>query len=363
MKIILSENLEQQNPYVRYLSDEYKRRGVSVIFGMDNFFHSTFLPDFVHIQWPESIYRKKSFLNNKETMDLIQNRLAWYSENKIPIVYTVHNMLPHEKPNSFDRDVFSLILSNSGIIVHHGKSSIEMVKKEFPECKEKNHIITPHGPHRFIKYDSFIARKEYKLPKNKYIILNFGRQVGYKGGPFSKKVFRAWNNPNTYFFTIGKISKYSGGDGLYFKLRTFLKKQKEEKLSLIDGKFRKREKLIFRTVREDEVSKVMAATDIVFLGHQSGLNSGILPLAASYGKPVVFPDIGNFEDQVKGFSYYDKYDNSNLLSAKSAIERMYERIRKSTPGNTTFDNKNWLKHNSWEKHVDIILENVKKTKK
>jgi tRNA A22 N-methylase len=74
-------------------------------------------------------------------------------------------------------------------------------------------------------------------------------------------------------------------------------------------------------------------------------------MAATLKKPFVYPNIGVFEDQAK-LCYAEKYLVGNVLSAKTAIHSIL------SSGNQTFDNKEWLKKNSWEIHADRILSNV-----
>ena len=50
------------NEYVELLADAYIRQNIQVIFEEQNFLFSNFVPDIVHIQWPESIYRWKQLI-------------------------------------------------------------------------------------------------------------------------------------------------------------------------------------------------------------------------------------------------------------------------------------------------------------
>jgi len=360
MKILLCEKAEGKNHYIKNLANEYIKRGHSVIFGVNNFLYSSFLPDIVHIQWPEAIYKWSIKLpRNKNSLDLLKKRLEWYSKNNISIIYTVHNILPHENSDNFDKKFFNQILKNSNLVVHHGKSSIKKIKTEFPICRNSKHIIAPHGPYNYINYNSKKAKNLYKLPLDKYVYLNFGAQREYKGNSFSKKVFKKWNNKNVFFFTIGEKKYYSKNNNLYSKINRHLKKITNENVYKILNKFTKKEKTILKSINNKEIPKIMAASDVVFLGHQSGLNSGILALAASYKKPIVFPDIGNFKEQLIGYHDFETYSVSNINSAKNAIKRINNKIKYKGPGKININNEKWLKENSWEKHVKVILSNIK----
>ena len=100
----------------------------------------------------------------------------------------------------------------------------------------------------------------------------------------------------------------------------------------------------------------MSSSDAFFLGHQQGLNSGVLSLAASYGKPVVFPDLGNFREQLEGWPWCESYKAGDIESAVHAVKTMRDRLADYAPGEIRFDNTRWAALNSWDVHVERILE-------
>ena len=102
----------------------------------------------------------------------------------------------------------------------------------------------------------------------------------------------------------------------------------------------------------------MGATDIVFLGHQQGLNSGILALAASYSKAIVYPDIGNFSEQVSGWKWCEPYEVGNIESAVAAFGRLRDKFHDFNPGVELPGNAGWQEKNSWKKHVEHIRESL-----
>lgn len=357
MNILLCERLSETNQYVEQLTEAYQKAGHSVILDVQNFLFSDFTPDFVHLQWPEAIYRwRYSLPTNRNTIKFFTDRLAYYSFNKVPIVYTVHNLAPHENATKFDNEIFREVSRFSDILVHHGNSSIPLMKKKYPECINARHIVCPHGSYPFIKKDGKEARKIYGLPDSKYIFLNFGLQREYKGFKFIKEVFRRWSDNTAYLFTIGP--RHNINSNKLKILAHLLKTEATPYLNKIMSPFSKNKKTILRPVSNNETPYVLAAADALFLGHQNGLNSGLLAMAASYGKPVIFPDIGNFKEQLIGWPWQESYEVGNIDSAIEALCRIKERMNQYSPGSLLFDNTNWVSLNSWDKHVQIIIETV-----
>jgi hypothetical protein len=364
MNILICERITDLNLYVKYLTIAYQNRGHNAILGVQNFLFSSFLPDFIHIQWPEAIFRWRYKLpENKDTLELLNNRLLYYSKARVPIVYTAHNLLPHENVTEFIKQVYKTILLYADIIVHHGRASVSILNNTFPESRNKQNIICPFGPY-FLKPYSYNtkdwqkARLTYKLPLSKYIFLNFGNQRLYKGSGFIKKVFRKLNDSSCYLFTIGPKVKDREERNIVSKIFKLLEDRVELNFNENSLFLSKNIRSILKNIPNEEIPRILAATDVFFLGHQDGLNSAIIPLAITHGKPVIYPELGNFGEQLDGWIWKESYEAGNIDSAIEAIKRMGKRLLNYTPGNIYFDNKKWLESKSWDKHVSKILSAV-----
>ncbi|MGM0568723.1 MAG: hypothetical protein ACQESB_05850 [Elusimicrobiota bacterium] len=231
------------------------------------------------------------------------------------------------------------------------------MKKTYPKCKDANHIICPHGPYPYAEKDPRIARNAYKLPGKKYVLLNFGIQRPSKGLKFINKVIKKYAGNEYYLFTIGPLKTYKGRKKIIRKFNDMILIPNLFKISTVLSKTKK---TVLRKVSNDEIPSIVAASDIFFLGHNKGLNSGLLALAATYEKPVVFPDIGNFEHQMSGWPLYETYQAGDVKSAVKALETMLSRISQYSPGTVKVDNKKWLECNSWDIHVKGIMEALQK---
>lgn len=348
MKIQLTENINPANDYTELLVNEYISQGHTVLLGVQNFYYSNFVPDILHIQWPEAMYRWRHTLKlNKDGIRLFKNRLKWFKKNGTKVVHTVHNIVPHHLTNmKYENLIYKLIIEYSDILVHHGIASIDILGKKYPTTKQKKNIICRHGPYETHSANRSIARDKYGIPANKFVILNFGRQRPNKGENFIDKVFTEIDLQNKYLFTIGpRIISESGISNRI--------------LSMLMDKIRQRNfnniKRVYRNFPREEIPYILNACDIVFLGHKSGLNSGIASLAASYSKPVIIPNLGNLREQVDDWMY-EAYQTENITDAVDSIQKMIDRIN----DDGVMDNENWLKINSWKKHVDTIIKSVER---
>ncbi len=364
MKILLCLNSGETNSYISNIADAYQTSGHDVVFGVDNFLNSNELPDILHIHWPEAIHGWGSKKFTKNDLNLLEERFSLYKEKNIPIVYTVHDLKPHESISEFDDDICHLIIKFTNIFVHHGNSSIELLKKKFPSIANLTHIVAPYGLYKNKKVSRVDSRKKYKLPQDRVVICNFGWQKKYKNIKFTLTVFDSWKNSKKFLFIIGEKRYFISKRNIVFKILNLLLKFKDDILSKIPNKYKKQ---IFKLIPEKDIPNVMAASDIIFLGHSSGLNSGLLALAASYGKPVVYPDIGNFREQLDLHGKYDFgfcYEAGNIDSAVEALNSCFEQIltSKDYTDEFLFDNSDWKKGHTWSKHVITILNAVKNIK-
>ncbi len=352
MIVLIVEEYNDANDYVRLLAEAYQDAGHKVMLGIQNFLFTNVVPDIVHVHWPEAIYRWRFKLPfTDQSVRQIAQRLSWYKGMGSKVVYTAHNLLPHEPVDlAFEREVYDVVTANADVIAHHGAASIKLIAKA--GCNAR-HCVVPHGPYEAEDRSWHQARRRYGLPDDKWVILNFGRQRHNKGGGFIGRVFDASNWSGSRLFTIGPRA---GGRGGLARRAVVLASSlaKERTVGLLDKP--RRRTTIMRNFASSEIPDIMAATDIVFLGHQAGINSGIIPLAISYGKPLVYPDIGNFREQADGWEWAQGYEGGNQASAVEAVLRQRERLADHEPGGTKLDNAVWLANNSWERQVRAIEE-------
>ncbi len=347
MTILLTEN-PGYNTYVNSLILAYQKAGHQVICGSNNFFWSNIKPDLLHIHWPERLYKWYVLRKpGKEQYNYIKERLEKFKNSGTKIIYTVHNLLPHHSNEQDDYNFYNLIIEYADVIHHHCPKSIDLVGEKFPKAKEKINIVANHGDYLidFKKTDKYSSRRKLDIPENKFVILNFGSQQRYKGNDLINKTFNKLNINNKFLLTAGNF-RY---DTFPFP-KNYLLKIKNHFSEKSNSRTRK---YIFRSIHPDEIPTIFSASDLVFLGHTNGLTSGVLNLAATFSRPVVFPDIGCFEYQMQEW-VYEKYKAGDADSAKISIEKLYSKIVGS---NINLNNSRWLEINSWDNYVNKILAN------
>ena len=358
MIIVLCADISDTNQYIELLSEAYQKGGHRTILGVDNFFHSNFKPDIVHIQWPEALFRWKSIADESAVITF-KNRLSWFQRNNVTIVATFHNVKPHDHDSQLYKSVYKILYSNATIIVHHGKVSIDLLKKKIPESKNARHIVCPHGPYPFEHFDRGKARSFFGIPQQRFVLLNFGRQRPYKGNNFINHVFSKWEK-DAFLFTVGPKSHSNNYPSQINKFFLAARRILTSYFCRIFPAALNHNLNLLQDISHNEIPLIMACSDVMFLGHTSGINSGLLSLAVSYKKPVVYPDIGNFKEQINGWQWGESYQKGNTASAIKALDRIWARLTTATslPEKKNFNNKHWIQSNSWERHVQLIIDSI-----
>jgi beta-1,4-mannosyltransferase len=351
MKILIAAN-NGQNSYIASLANAYKRAGCEVVVDVDNFFLSNYHPDILHLHWPDYLYLPDHNSLFGEPAESIPRIIKQHKDRGATVVYTVHNLRPHLSCGaSFEQDIYQAIYALSDIIVHHGNTSVNLLSEEFPPITEKNNIVCPHGDY-LIQHKSIPknkAREQLGLPLDRFVLLYFGSIRNYKGFTLLNKIYGQWKNPNKYLLVAGEYSA-TVGDSVPARLGV---KVRKTLLSWRNNPFVSDRRYDFAMIKTSDISQYFSAADVVILTHTSGLTSGILAMAATFNKPVICPDIGNFREQMEGW-LFESYTMNDVTTAVDALQRLSDRIDHES----TFDNSAWLRKNSWKEHVEKILSAV-----
>ena len=347
MTILISADISGDE-YVSRLSSAYQRKGYQTFCGSNNFFESNIVPDILHVQWPESLYRDPSVsdMDWQEREKRVRERFLWYKTRSCVIVHTVHNLKPHEPIHpEMEAKLYETIIESADILVHHCVKSIELISKEYPAAIGKICIVCPEGSYSFDSSteDQVKARSNLGIPEDKFVILNFGVQRNDRMQSFTSRAFTSVRLKNKYLIIAGRphIGAKRNVKAGWIYLKELVKRHM---------RFRRR-KYFLRYFAKQEIPQLFSCADVVFLGHQSALDSGVLPLAASLKKPVVMPDMGCLAEEAKGW-VFEMYTPRDEPSAADAILRMHARLQDP---NLDLDNSSWLKEHSWDNYVDTVL--------
>lgn len=202
------------------------------------------------------------------------------------VIYTAHNVLPHNKENFLNRIIFSIVYSIADVIVVHTEYLQHRLMKEFKIVGRKIRVVK-HGVYKSRNnplINTEKAREYLGMSQDAFVLLFFGGILPYKGLPILLDALAGSRTIQGIKLIIaGKIEK---------KYENFINSY-IEKLGLDDNIVRK-----FYFLSDDEIEMIFKASNVVILPYLEGSQSGVLFMSYSYGRPVIVSDVGNFSNDV-----------------------------------------------------------------
>jgi glycosyltransferase involved in cell wall biosynthesis len=260
---------------------------------------------------------------------------------KKKIVFTVHNVVPHE-PTIVDKLLTTTVLRFGDAFIVHSTENIGTLSKLFDI--HKNNIFLVHMPvHNMYGGESIVkaaAREQLDLANDRKVVLCFGNIRDYKG---IDDLIRAFGNiaeaePTAILLIVGQ---------LWGSWRKYEKLIAELKLS-------DRVQTVLNYIPMSEVKYYFAASDIVALPYKRfDAQSGVGNIALAFGRPLVVTQTGGLPDLVNDNRALVEPENpAHLADAIIAIladRELYEKLSKDAE--RLAEKHSW--HAASDKTIDI----------
>ena len=239
------------------------------------------------------------------TLRLVKRR------SRAVVVFICHNILPHESaPGTYPLTRFATA-SGDAFIVHS-----ETDQRQFASVRPGvRSLILPHPPGR--GYGSLIDKAEARerLGLTGKLLLFFGLIRRYKGLPHLLEAMPLiLRELDCTLLIVGEF--YQG---------------RERCLHLINSLgLASRVRIIDRFVPDEEVSLYFSAADLVVLPYESATQSGIVPIAHAFERPVVTTRVGGLPEAVRDGETGLLVQPHNPAALAEAIVRFYEEEMETT---------------------------------
>lgn len=231
----------------------------------------------------------------------------------IKLIYTAHNLLPHES-KLIDPYLKKMVYNSSKAIIVHSAYIKQQLIKQFSIKESKIHVIH-HGnfdvylPKRPISKAD--ARKYFGLSEDDQVLLFFGKIREYKGLDILLEAFElaAGDNPKLRLLIGGSVSAEL--------LRHYQK---------IISQLRSKKQIIFHAkhIPDEEVAFYLLSTDVVMLPYKHIYHSGVLHVALPFAKPIIATRVGDLpefiEDGKTGFLTEPNDPQKLMKSIKKAFK-------------------------------------------
>ncbi len=281
---VLIPHFIEGNGFIAGLGRAYSRLGANVVYGRDNLLQQSVDIDWIHLNWPESIYRWAVVGAPEKKAEEMLCALVAYKKKAVKIILTVHNISPHEySEDPFDLSVYQQVIELSDTHVHMCPESIKLLENRYRVPSSIAKIISECINFDIEESTMSVrdARQSLSLSDESYVFLQFGYIRQYKG---TFRLIRA-------FWSAAVRNKVLLIAGTYQSTSSRWSFLDLVALKLI-SKFDRRIRVETKWIENNEIQKYMKASDCVVIGNTSGLNSGIAALAMSFGRLVIGPKAG-----------------------------------------------------------------------
>lgn len=267
------------NPYLATLSASLERRGARVEdFSFRRALRGRY--DVMHIHWPDLHLNAnaRSSVRSLARHARLAALFALLRLRKTRIVWTVHNLKPHERHHRVSEMLFPLWFPRMCThVIALTLTGLESARAMYPALREKPAAVIPHGHYRGA-YPSAPTRASCRDRlglEHRFTFLFFGNIRPYKNVPLLIEAFRAVPQRDVQLVIAGQPGRMMEIDEI-------------ERLAAGDDRVR----LSLEFVPEEEVPLFMGAADVVVLPFNSILNSGSVFLALSFNRAVLAPRLG-----------------------------------------------------------------------
>ena len=257
-------------------------------------------PDVIHVQW---------------SVQPRLDRLVWrcLRRLRIPLVYTVHNLVPHHAEATHRTESagetrttvaarYGDLYRAADALVVHSERSARALRESWGISAERIAVV-PHGPlleaHPPVERQA--ARRQLGLPPDAELVLFAGLIEPYKGLADLIAAFGslAARRPLARLVVAGKPNEPFAPY-----------RQQLGALGLLE-----RAVLDLRFLPEPVLAAYLCAADVVVLPYRATTSSGLLFAARRFGRAVVATDVGDFGEVVADGA-------SGLLVPPSSPERL-----------------------------------------
>lgn len=258
-----------------------------------------------HLHWLYnfSFTHRNPFLNQLHKFFLVYYILFFFILVKIlgfKLVWTVHNVLPHEKQTTNDILYTRVIAYLCDAKIVHSQTTIHQLRKI--KISTKKISVVPFGNFAKVYKNEIIkteAKNHFNIDKNTFVFLFFGFIRKYKGVEDLLLAFTEIikTHPNAALLIAGQ--------SLDYKITAAI----NDSLQLLPNNI----KPFIHSIEDNEIQYFFNAADIVVYPFNKVTTSSSVFLAFQYKKPIIYPKLGNLKDLPNNIGYsYDIEDKHGL---------------------------------------------------
>jgi glycosyltransferase involved in cell wall biosynthesis len=274
------------------LSHAYARRGVRVAAGVSNLFLKLGGFDVVHFHWPEELVGFSHARDPAKTGPMLE-LIDWWRARTV-LVATVHNLIPHAARSAdgpearYYRDFYERM----DVIGHFSEDSRRRFSEAYPSIDPARQVV--HGLNLFdhllpLASGKAAARTALGLPQDKRIFAVVGTIRTYAEIALIERAWHAAAGPDDLLLFATALGwEKTRGPRKLVKQLLHRARMRGTNVRYLGG-----------MLPEAQLVQAIEAADAILLARfGQHLNSGILPLAMTFGTPIVAPDYGIYRETI-----------------------------------------------------------------
>jgi len=258
----------------------------------------------LHFHWPSYGYTHGDHQQMAEYVRDWAKALARAKAAGVKIVWTVHNLYPHEQVHAdLEHEATQILLDHCDAVIAHCPAAVVLLREHFQVAAQC--AVIPHGHYIGVygaPVETVTARRALGIPEQGAVYLFFGQLRAYKGLERLVQVFASLPETRGTLLVAGHT-----GDAVL--ARKLIGESRSHTNIFVHPFF----------VPDREVGLYLGAADVVVLPYTDVLTSGAAVLAHSMGRPVIAPRLGCLAEMVgEGTGWL--YDADSEEGLRRALE-------------------------------------------
>ncbi len=262
----------------------------------------------LHLNWPHHFYRADDLETTINRYSKFADNLTFAHRIGYRIVWTMHNLYPHERPfPEVDHMGRLLITQIADDVIAHCDYAADLARRKF--YRSHNLHVIPHG--NFIDaYPNEVSREEGRrklgISEEAFVYIFFGNVRGYKGIESLLDAFCKLKDPDALLILMMR----QWGNDVYIREMGELARRDKRIRVFTSSYFPDKEFQIY-----------LNSSDVAVFPFSEVLTSGSAITALSFGKPLILPKLGCMVELIDENSgiLYDPKDDRGLEKALAEI--------------------------------------------
>ena len=311
------------NPFQSLYYSKFLENGIVPI-GTNN------LSNVASIRWPGKMFLHLHWLGNiigdTENSDIANQRIEEFlqqidtmKDNGFSIIWTVHNILPHDAVLQDCQIKLRVELVKRCDIIHTMCEDTVQLSEAFFSIPEDKVVNVPHPTYETFyptQYSDLESRFQLNINHDEFVFLFFGSIQAYKGLHDLVRAFKELDSKTDKKLKLiiaGKVYNQSNFKTIKNEIDV------SENIALFQNR-----------IPNEDVQHYFKAANVCVCPYRITLNSGVAHLSHTFGTPVIGPNVGGFKELLSGgggFTYEQLNFEELVLAMEKSLSMDFDKER------------------------------------